>query len=65
MREANAILDTLERLEKLINVDRETTAQALGLLLLGRKPNRDRTQKEYADPVDLLLKGHGPEMPEF
>lgn len=65
MREANTILDTLDRLDKLINADREVTAQGLGLLLLGRKPNLDRVQREYADPVDLLLRGSGPDMPEL
>ncbi len=54
------LIDALDRLTTLMTADRDFTARAFGLLLLGKRFD-DKTE-EFQDPTDLLL-NHGLEVP--
>ena len=49
------LLDALDRLAVLITSDRNLTARAFGILLLGKR--FDDKEEEFVDPTDLLLRG--------
>ena len=50
------LLDALDRLAVLITSDRNLTARAFGILLLGKR-FEDKEEEEFVDPTDLLLRG--------
>jgi len=55
MKEDTVLNTTLDRMEKLINSDRDLSTKGFGLLLMGRKFFDSKFKEKVKDPIDVLL----------